>query len=472
MQLRSYFLEQSEIEKIHQAALRILEHTGIKIGSDLVLEKMAKAGCPAEGSHLRLPRELVLEALAQTQRNVLLGAQRPEAALCVPEAGRCFQCTSGFAASTMDRYTRRLRKATVQDLEEMALVADQLSPVDMFWPLIMPTDCHPRMEEVLSLAVSLRCTGKHVQCSCSSGAVAPWMLRLGALFAGGEEKMRAQPIFSGSFSPISPLYFDKYGVEGMALLAEAGIPVAPMTMASMGTKAPVTIAGTLALVHAEELAALVIVKLFNPSAPFIYAADVPPADLRSGVVDYASPEYILLCVALGQLAQHVGMPSMVSHASSEAVPLDYSSLERNILYAAWGMMAGSDISSWIGTFDNVLGGSVLHLIKDAEISLQARAYCRRFVVDEASLALEAIDRVGPGGHFLADTHTLQHLHDDLWSRKWAEGFLLPWHEGEDYYVQLNETAEAMLILARERPRDEALEKEMDKLLQEAQRALV
>ena len=467
MQAKITFISPEELTLIHQASLAILATTGVRMGSETACASLKSCGALVQGENVRFPQAMVQEYLAALPATVSLGARQAGREITLPEAGRCFQSTSGFSSSVMDVKTGRLRRATEADLAEIAVLADYLDVVDMFWPLVMPTDCHPRLEELVALATAFRHTGKHVQCSCSDPGAARWMVRLGEAVAGGQEQLTRQPVFSGSFSPISPLYFDKYAAEAMIVLARAGIPVAPMTMASTGTKAPVTLAGTLALAHAEELAALLLVKSVNPQVPFIYAADVPPADMRSGVVDYASPEYVLLSTGLAQLASLCRLPSMVSHASVEAMPVDTASLHRNILYASWGMMAGSDVSCWMGTFDNALGGSLLHLLKDAETCLQAKAYGRSFTVDPETLALEAIGRVGPGGHFLADPHTLDNLHRDLWGRPWWEGFLVEWEDGRAYQRNLLDKAKEILSTHRPQPLGDALGKEVDQLLQAA-----
>lgn len=474
MQARTIFLSEGEIDSIHEASLVILEKVGVKVGSDRLCAMLGSKGARVEGNNVRIPRQMVQEILelSSTKKEMLLASRNLKCDVILPTPGKCIQSTSGFSSFVMDVDSGEIRKALCSDLAEMAVIADFLPVVDIFWPIVMPTDCHPRMEELQALSISLKNTVKHIQCSCSGEAVARWMLRLGSAVAGGEDALAARPLFSGSIAPISPLYFDKYGIEAMAVLAEAGVPVAPMTMASAGTKAPVTLAGALSLVNAEELATLVILKSVNSDAPVIYAADVPPADLKTGVVDYTSPEYILLSAGLAQLSSRYMLPSMVSHAASEDIPTDRISLERNIMYAAWGMMLGSDVSCWMGTFQNVLSASTIHLVKDAEICMQAAAYVRNFQVDTGTLALEAISRVGPGGHFLSDSHTVDNLHHDLWGRKWTESFLLEWSEGEDYIECARRKVKDILASHQPEPLSFDIQKEMDSIIEAAEQDLV
>jgi trimethylamine--corrinoid protein Co-methyltransferase len=53
------------------------------------------------------------------------------------------------------------------------------------------------------------------------------------------------------------------------------------------------------------------------------------------------------------------------------------------------------------------------IILDEDLYQRARAYLGRMEVSEETLALEAIRNVGPGGHFLSQKHTRQHMRTSL-----------------------------------------------------------
>jgi trimethylamine--corrinoid protein Co-methyltransferase len=44
----------------------------------------------------------------------------------------------------------------------------------------------------------------------------------------------------------------------------------------------------------------------------------------------------------------------------------------------------------------------------------AKRFIRGITINPETLAREAIEKVGPGGHFLQEMHTLQHFKDELW----------------------------------------------------------
>ena len=366
------FLSEDEMEKIHKAGLEILEKTGIKIGSEKVRKLLARNGAKVDGSIVRLPKPLVEQSIKMVRREVLLAARDPQYDLLLPVREYPFNTTSGYSPFVKYLETGVTRNSTGHDLKEFAVLCDYLDMVSFFWPIVIPTDESPFMEELCALDISLRNIRKHIQCSCSSERTARWQIRLAGALVGGEENLKKRPIFSAEVSPISPLFFEKNMVEAMVTLAEAEIPVVPMTMSLTGTTAPATIAGTMAVANAEELAALVILKCANPNAPRIYTTDIAPSDLKAGIVNYNSPEYPLLGAGCAQMARYYGMPSMVAHDASEERPFDYSfGFERCVLKVVMSLMTRTDLSSWIGSLDNCLNTSLVDVLLDTEVCARA-----------------------------------------------------------------------------------------------------
>ena len=461
------FLSGDEIEKIHKASLIVLEKTGIKVESESVRHLLAQHGAKVGGNIVRLPQEMVREAISQIRRKFILAARDPSCDLIVPSMNTTYNTTSGYAPFVHDFETDQRRSATGRDLRDFAVLADYLDSVSFFWPIAMPTDGPPQIEELSALDISLRNIRKHVQCSSSVGKTASWQVRLAELVAGGEKELREKPIFSAVSSPVSPLTFEKEAVEAMVILARAGIPVVPMNMALGGTTAPSTIAGILVMANAEEIATLVILKCANPEAAMIYASDSGPANMRTGEVNYQAPEYPLTGAALAQVARYYGLPSMVAHGSSEEMPVDIIGLERNLLRVLLSQATRTDLSSWMGSRSSAISGSMTSLVMDAEIYEHALAYLRQFSVDAVTLAVDVINEIGPSGHFLSHKHTVQHFRKELWTKRINENLVL--NPGKDSYAaRAKEKVKEVLSVHSVPPLEEDLLKEMDSLMLEAQ----
>jgi trimethylamine--corrinoid protein Co-methyltransferase len=459
-------LTEDEIERIHLATMQLLEVTGVQIGSEKICRLLQRHGARVSGKNVKFPQQMVETALQQAQHRVFLAGRTAEFDLVVPATEPPYNATSGYAPFVKDLETGKTRNSTGADLRDFAVLSDYLGEIDFFWPIVMPTDEPPPMEELRALDISLRHIRKHTQCSCATEKIARWQVRLAAAVAGGEEALRKRPIFSALVSPVSPLNFEKNAVEAVAALAEAGIPVVPMTMSLSGTTAPATLAGTLTMANAEELATLVIIKSVNPAAPMIYSTDVAPADLKTGVVNYSAPEYLLLGAACAQIARYYNMPGMVAHGSSEELPYDLPSFERNVLKVAASQMTRTDLASWLGSVDSSLNASLVQLLGDAETCAHAAAYLRRFKVDADTLALAPINEIGPGGHFLSHKHTLQHFRKELWTKRLKDPFIL--EPGEGTFADLAKQRVKDILRGHQvPPLDEDLLKEMDTLVLEA-----
>lgn len=418
------FLTKDEVERIHEASVLILEETGIRVYSAQVRKLLADHGAKAKDLIVKIPKGLVEDAITKIRQDVTLAALDPACDLRLPSDDSPFVATSGYSPFVTDYETGKTRSSTTSDLAAFATVSDYLDAVDYFWPSVFPTEAPPVLQEFEALAVSLKHTRKHIQCSCSTPETAHWQIELASAIVGGREELKKRPIFSAVSAPIAPLTFGKEASEAMVLLAGAGIPIVPMTMVLASTTAPATVAGTLAMANAEELACLVIIKCANPDAPVVYASEASVAHKITGKFNYDSPEYPLLSAGCAQLARFYNMPSMVGDVPLEVMPGDLLSLERNVLRVVLAFLTRTDLSAFLGSVDLAASASLAQLVVDAEACEHARAYLRSFDLNEDTLALDIIGKVGPGGHFLGQAHTKNHFRGEIWTRGLQEFFIL------------------------------------------------
>jgi trimethylamine--corrinoid protein Co-methyltransferase len=81
------------------------------------------------------------------------------------------------------------------------------------------------------------------------------------------------------------------------------------------------------------------------------------------------------------------------------------------LLAAMG--GGNYIHHAIGMVTNMSSASLEQAVIDDEIVGMAMRVLRGVDVTEDSMAVDAIHRVGPGGHYLMDAHTVQFMRSGL-----------------------------------------------------------
>jgi trimethylamine--corrinoid protein Co-methyltransferase len=204
----------------------------------------------------------------------------------------------------------------------------------------------------------------------------------------------------------SPLKLDgpmAMGIMEMARLNQVCV-VTPFTLA--GAMAPVTMAGALVLQNAEALAGLTLSQLTNPGAPFVYGGFTSNVDMKSGAPAFGTPEYMKSCIIGGQLARRYKLPYRTS-STNAANSVDAQAAYETV-FSLWGaiMGGGNVIQHAAGWMEGGLVASYEKFALDIDLVQMVIEYLKPLAIDDASLGLEAIREVGPGGHFFGAAHTL------------------------------------------------------------------
>jgi trimethylamine--corrinoid protein Co-methyltransferase len=196
-------------------------------------------------------------------------------------------------------------------------------------------------------------------------------------------------------------------------MAENRLPMnyAPGMMA--GASGPVTLAGVITLANAEILAGLVIHQLKNPGAPFVFGAGMSPMDMRSMQPTYSAPEAMMSQAGLCQIGRSLyKLPTWGFGGCSASKLADEQAVNEAATYIMMAGWMGTNIVHDVGYLEFGLTYSFDLLVMCDEVIGQIRRMMEGIQVDKDYLAVEAIKRVGPGGYFLNDQHTLTHFRED------------------------------------------------------------
>jgi trimethylamine--corrinoid protein Co-methyltransferase len=246
---------------------------------------------------------------------------------------------------------------------------------------------------------------------------ARYAVRMAEVIAGNSETMRARPPLSALICTIAPLGHDKEGIEAAMVYAEAGIPVGFMAMPTMGTTAPAAPGGALVVGNAEVASAMVLVQLVSPGAPVFQALLASGMDPHTADYLVSLPQKYLCNAAAVQMAHDWGVPALAGTFGLDAAEPATWQLGRDSVYTALiCALVGTDIATGLG----MLKASTLlqpeQIIFDDEIYHTHRILAGGLDTSPPDLALDVIASVGPGGHFLFQEHTRQHLRD-VWIPK-------------------------------------------------------
>jgi len=468
---RLIVLTDKELEDIHETSLRILHKIGTKILSKKVQNLLSENGAEVDSARsiVKIPSSLVEEAVQKAPKKMVLAGRNPKFDLKLPSKEFTFIATSGYSSFIRDLESGEKRMTKASDLIDFAILSDYLDQVDFFWPIVVPTELPPPVQTIHGLAISFEHTAKHVQHEALTEKQAKWQIKLAAAIVGDEKKLRKRPIFSSVNCPVSPLVFEEGSSEAMVELAKAGIPVVPMSMALCGSTAPATIAGTLTIINTENLAALVILECANPGAPMIYCGESTSADMMTGDINYKAPELPLIATGTAQMARFYRLPVYATQCGLDETPQDLEALLEGSKWLALSHLSHGDISGGLGSLENAESSALEQVILDVEAWVHARAFLRRFSVDEDTLAFDAISKAGPGGNFLGLKHTLNHFQKEIWLKK--DTTILPSTDGS--IVERAKGKVREILSTHVPPRlEEDIRREMNQILRQSEKDIL
>ena len=410
------FLSQDEIEAIHNASLEVLENTGIKVMSRKALDILKEAGARVdyEKNLAAIPRNLVEEALKMAPKTIKYCARNPKHDFVLNKKDVHFT-TGGSPPCIIDWETGERRTSTNEDLARWTRLADYLNNVHVVWLSVTPSDVPAPMQGLAGFVTALRNTEKHVEHEALDARNAQYQIEIASAIVGGKEELRRRPIISGVMCPISPLTYEKGITEGAIEYAKAGVPIVVLPMPLAGETAPVTLAGTVVVNNAENLGSLVILEFASPGAPVLYGSASAIANLRTGAYSPGSPERGIIHMALAQLVDYYKLPCELCSGNCDCkVPDVQAGFERAMNLTTAMLMGGIDIIDGVGAIDASNAMSPELLVIDNEIIDGIRRLSRGFEIDDETLALDVIDKVGPGGIFFGQKHTLEHYKKEIW----------------------------------------------------------
>lgn len=450
--LRLEVLSEQDVRRIHTATLDLIEKTGVRFPLSRALDIWEAHGASVDRDAMivKAPGALIEDALNEAPSTYSLAAR--DVAQDLPlDGNHVYLGTDGCGVHIIDIETGELRRSRLQDVADIARVADNLPEIAFHWVPVSAQDYPPETRGLHELLAVWRNSTKHVQTeSIYSSHEAKAALDMAALIVGGRKALRERPILSIMQCTLPPLGQDAGSLEAALIAAEAGLPVGFMTMTSCASTGPATMAGTLAVGNAEVISALALIQLAYPGTPVYYAAAQTAMDLRSGAYTGGGPEDFLFGAATNALADFYDIPlSMGSFATGAKEP-DWQAGIENSLSTLMASAAMSDMLLGVGLLDGSRIWSYEQMLMDREIFRIVQKMMEGIPVNDETLALDVVDAVGPGGHFLTQRHTRQHL-DDLWIHQLMDR--RPYSEWEEKGDGARDwaCAEARRILETHRP---------------------
>jgi trimethylamine--corrinoid protein Co-methyltransferase len=420
-QLALDVLSSEDIQHIHEATLTVIEKTGVRFPSSRALDIWEQHGATVDRDKqtVKAPAELIERALSTAPSEYILAARVQEQDLSL-DGNHVFLGTDGCGVEVIDLYSGERRGSTLQDVTQIATVADFLPEIGFHWVAVSAQDRPAKTRGLHELQTIWEHSTKHVQTeSIYSITEANAAVEMACAIAGGSDELRKRPLLSIMQCTLPPLGQDGGSVDAALIAAEAGLPVGFMTMTSCGSTAPVTLAGNLVVGNAEVISALALIQLAHPGAPVFYAAAQTSMDLRSGGYTGGGPEDFLFGAATNKLADFYNVPlSMGSFATGAKEPNWQAGVD-NSMSTFMSSVVMSDMLLGVGLLHGSRIWSFAQMLMDCEIYDMVWHMMKGIEVTAETMALDVVDEVGPAGNYLAQKHTQKNMRN-LWVPKYMD----------------------------------------------------
>ena len=410
-------LRQDQVQTIHGAALTLLEEVGVGFepGLDEAADILVQSGAHKDQSRrkLYLPRDMVQACVAKAPSRVVLHGREGQPSLDLSDHV-VHLGTGGAAVRILDLESGKARSTTLQDLYQLGRVVDTLDNISFFLRPCIPTDIPETVYDLNVFYTCFKATGKHVMAGVNNVQELHTVIDLASRLAGSEQALRERPFFSiiTSFI-ISPMKLSTLPTTIMMECVRNNIPVALSGAPMAGSTAPLTMAGTLAQTHAEQLAGITLCQLINPGAPLLYGGIPGRADLRSMNYCGGAVECGMMNAAIHQLSHHIQVPNYNSSGLSDSkLPDAQAGWEKGMTTLLAAMGGSNYVHHAAGMLESMLGLAYEQFVLDDEIIGMTRRVLQGIEVDEEHLAAQVIKDVDVGGQFITADHTFEHMYDE------------------------------------------------------------
>ncbi len=465
-------MEPKDAESVHVNSLYLLEHMGIKVVSDEGRRLLKEAGAEVDDKSkvCKIPSGLVEESMRKIMRPVKIAARNKKNDFIL-DGKHCYTCTDGVGVATIDLESGERRNSTLKDVADSAKIVDYLPMMHMYNPLVTPLEVAKHAHTVHEYMAALENCEKHFTTgSTYQKEEAQYELKMAAAIVGGWKELRRRPIISSLTCTTSPMVLGMT-TDAAIEFSKAGCPPLLMAMPLIGATAPMTVAGAVTLGNAQVIALATVLQLAAPGSPLTYSTEPMAMDVQSGLFEGLYPAADLVRAAHVQMAKYYKIPIFVGGWGTCSKLPDVQSGYEKAFSAFLCYLSGADMTSGPGMLENWMVLSFEQLIIDHEMFTMMADILKGFQVNDDTVPMDVIMKVGHEGHYMGEKHTLDHFRS-MWQPMVTDGTpYKAWKAAGSKGAVEHAREKAKEILKTHQPAPLAadLEKELQALVAEAEK---
>lgn len=406
-------LSEDQIEEIYHSALEVLERVGMRIYSEEGVALLRDAGSRVQGDRVWIPSWLVQEALTTAPGRIVVAGRDRNRRLYL-EKDKIYFGTGSDCPSLVDPYTDAVRKYTFDDVYNAARISDALPHIDFHMSLGLTSGVLAQTYDRHQFLAMVKGTSKPLVITAVDREGLADQYQMACEVLGGPEEFARLPLFVVYIEPSSPLNHSVEAVEKLLYSAEKGIPMIYTPCTMCGATAPMTMAGGMVQCLAECLVGVVLAQLRRKGAAVIIGGVESVMDMSTSILSYGAPEMVLLSAAMTDVAKWLNLPIFSTAGCSDSKVLDQQAAIESAVSVVVAALSGANLIHDVGYLESGLLGSFDMLVMSNEVISLAKRILGGITVTPETLAVDVIERVGPGGQYLTQEHSRRHFRTETW----------------------------------------------------------
>lgn len=415
---RFQVLTEDQVEAIYHAALQVLYETGVRAydpeGAEIVHSGGAVVERADDQSHtVKIPPYMIDKARVTVPRQVVIAGVDRQYNMSLYK-NQVYFGGGADAPYMIDPETEARRRVTYADIKNFTRVGHALSNYDFHMSSGIAEDVPAGASDRWQYLAMLEGTTKPVNITSIDVEGVRDQLEMAHIRLGGKDQWKKGPIFSLYIEPASPLSHSKEAIQKLLYACDNDIPFIYTPRPMAGATAPATLAGVLVQALADSLFGVVLSQMRKAGSQIIIGGLLSHMDTVNQTGCYGSPEMALLGAGFSDIVKWLQMPRYGSAGCSDAKLFDEQAAIEATISIATSSLAGGNMIHDVGNLDSGQTSSMELMVAADEIISMVKRIMKGIPVTDASMALDVIADVGPGGHYLEHDHTYNRFKTEIW----------------------------------------------------------
>ena len=401
----SEILSEAGLALIEWNAETVLEEIGIEFRDDPeALEIWRAAGAEVAGERVRMARGLCRELIKTAPAEFVQHARNPERSVRIGGDSTVFAPVYG------PPFVRDLeggrRYATIEDFRNFVKLSYMVPAMHHSGGTVCePVDVPVNKRHLDMVYSHIRYSDLPFMGSVTAAERAEDSVEMAKLLFGADF-VAENAVLINLINANSPMTFDGTMLGALKVYARNNQATIVTPFILSGAMAPVTPVGVMTQTLAEALAGLAFAQAVRPGAPVVLGSFASSISMQSGAPTFGTPEPALVLFGMAALARRLGVPfrSGGSLCGSKVPDAQAAFESMQTLYPT--VMAGVNfVLHAAGWLEGGLVSSYEKFVMDADQLGMMQVLAQGYDLSENGQAMDALNEVGPGSHFLGCAHT-------------------------------------------------------------------